>query len=164
MWHRPGGATGDECYEIVRQKTSARRAKESEAAQRKVTRAETRKSAHVAANELGATICANLQSDADMKKLKVHVLKAALVYKGVAVDPKYKGVAVDPKLKKAELTALLARELYGSGCSNYSASFVADPSAEVEPTAADFVDSSDDAASDCGSVSSEWPHSEADDH
>ena len=82
-------------------------------------------------------------------------LKAALVYKGVAVDP---------KLKKAELSALLARELRGSGCSNYSASFVADPSAEVEPTAADFVDSSDDAASDCGSVSSEWPHSEADDH
>ena len=67
LWHRPGGATGDECYEIVRQKTSARRAKESEAAQRKVTRAETRKSAHVAANELGATICANLQSDADME-------------------------------------------------------------------------------------------------
>ena len=90
-------------------------------------------------------------------------LKAVLVYKGVAVDPKYKGVAVDPKLKKGELTALLARELRGSDCSNYSASFVADPSAEVEPTAADFIDSSDDAASDCGSHSSEWPHSEADD-
>ena len=73
-------------------------------------------------------------------------------------------LAVDPKLNKAELGALLARELRGSGCSNYSASFVADPSAEVEPTASDFVDSSDDAASDCGSVSSEWPHNEADDH
>ena len=57
----------------------------------------------------------------------------------------YKGVAVDPKLKKTELTAFLARELRGNCCSTYSASFVAGPSAEVEPTAADFVDSSDDA-------------------
>ena len=30
-----------------------------------------------------------MQSDADMKKLKVPELKAALMYKGVAVDPKY---------------------------------------------------------------------------
>jgi len=44
LWHRPGGATGDECFEIVRQKTLARRAKESAAAQKKVERAETRKS------------------------------------------------------------------------------------------------------------------------
>ena len=71
---------------------------------------------------------------------------------------------MDPKLKKIELNALLAHELRGSDCSTYSqsASFVAGPSAEVEPTAADFVDSSDDAES--GSQSSEWPHSEADDH
>ena len=72
-------------------------------------------------------------------------------------------MAIDAKHKKADLTALLARELRGSDCSTYSASFVAGPSAEVEPTAADFVDSSDDAASECGSHSSEWPHSEADD-
>ena len=71
-----------------------------------------------------------------MKKLKVPKLKAALMYKGVAVDP---------KLKKTELTAFLARELRGNCCSTYSASFVAGPSAEVEPTAADFVYSSDDA-------------------
>ena len=57
----PGGATGDECYEIVKEKTLARRAKESEAAQRKVARAETRRSARASANELGSTICANLQ-------------------------------------------------------------------------------------------------------
>ena len=101
---------------------------------------------------LGADICAKLTSDEDVAKLKVTELKAALVYKGVAVDP---------KLKKAELAA---RELRGSDCSNYSASFVAAPSAEIEPTAADFVYSSDDAASESGSQSSEWPHSEADDH
>ena len=115
-----------------------------------------RKEKHASANVLGTVICAKLTSDTeDVAKLKVTELKAALVYKGVAVDP---------KLKKAELAALLARELRGSDCSNYSASFVAAPSAEVEPTAADFVDSSDEAASDCGSESSEWPHSEADDH
>ena len=135
----------------------AKRAKVSEAAQRKAARAETRKNARALANELGFNICLNLQSDADMKKLKVPELKAALMYKGVPVGP---------KLKKIELTARLAHELRRSDCSTYSqsASFVAGPSAEVEPTAADFVDSSDDAASECGSQSSEWPHSEADDH
>ena len=141
-----------------KEKTLAKRAKVSEAAQRKAARAETRKSARTSANELGSNICRNLQSDADMKKLKVpDELKAALMYKGVPVDP---------KLKKIELTALLAHELRGSDCSTYShsASFVAGPSAEVEPTATDFVDLSDDAASESGSQSSEWPHSEADDH
>ena len=155
LWDRPGGATGDECFAIVKAKTAARRAKDDKAKQAKEARAEARKEKHASANELGAAICIKLTAGADVLKLKVAELKAALVYKGVAVDP---------KLKKSELSALLARELRGSGCSNYSASFVADPSAEVEPTAADFVDSSDDAASDCGSVSSEWPHSEADDH
>jgi len=157
LWHLPGGATGEQCYEIVKEKTLAKRAKVSEAAQRKAARAETRKSARALANELGSNICRNLQSDADMKKLKVPELKAALMYKGVPVDP---------KLKKIELTARLAHELCRSDCSTYSqsASFVAGPSAEVEPTAADFVDSSDDAASESGSQSSEWPHSEADDH
>lgn len=157
LWHLPGGATGEQCYEIVKEKTLAKRAKVSEAAQRKAARAETRKSARALANELGSNICRNLQSDADMKKLKVPELKAALMYKGVPVDP---------KLKKIELTARLAHELRRSDCSTYSqsASFVAGPSAEVEPTAADFVDSSDDAASESGSQSSEWPHSEADDH
>ena len=75
---------------------------------------------------------------------------------------------MDRKLKKIELTALLAHELRVSDCSTYShsasLSSVAGPSAEVEPTATDFVDSSDDAASESGSQSSEWPHSEADDH
>ena len=157
LWHLPGGATGEQCYEIVKEKTLAKRAKVSEAAQRKAARAETRKSARALDNELGSNICRNLQSDADMKKLKVPELKAALMYKGVPVGP---------KLKKIELTARLAHELCRSDCSTYSqsASFVAGPSAEVEPTAADFVDSSDDAASESGSQSSEWPHSEADDH
>ena len=155
LWDRPGGATGDECFEIVKAKTLAKRAKENAAAEKKQARAVLRKEKHASANVLGADICAKLTSDEDVAKLKVTELKAALVYKGVAVDP---------KLKKAELAALLARELRGSDCSTYSASFVAGPSAEVEPTAADFIDSSDDAASDCGSHSSEWPHSEADDH
>ena len=58
----------------------AKRAKVSEAAQRKAARAETRKSARALANELGFNICRNLQSDADMKKLKVPELKAALKF------------------------------------------------------------------------------------
>ena len=70
-----------------KEKTLAKRAKVSEAAQRKAARAETRKNARALANELGFNICRNLQSDADMKKLKVPELKAALMYKGVPWTP-----------------------------------------------------------------------------
>ena len=101
---------------------------------------------------LGATICAKLTSDEDVKQLKVPELKAVLTYKGVAIDP---------KLKKADLTDLLTSEMRGSYVSHVPASHLAGTSAEVEPSAADFIDSSE---SDSGSESSEWPHSEADDH
>ena len=156
LWHLPGGATGDECFEIVKEKTLARRAKESKAAQSKVARVEARKEKQASANQLGANICAKLTSDEDVKKLKVPELKAALIYKGVAIDP---------KLKKADLTDLLSSEMRGSYVSHVHASPAAGTSAEVEPevepSAADFIDSSE---SDSGSESSEWPHSEADDH
>ena len=67
----------------------------------------------------------------------------------------FKGVALDNKLKKADLLALLTREIDG----NYASSFVASTSVEPEPTAADFIDSDDDGnASD----SSEWAFSQAD--
>ena len=151
LWHLKGGATGDECFALVKEKTEANLAKAEKAEHNKKQRAEARKDKHRASNELGAKVCETIQSEADITKLRVPQLKAVLAYKGVAFE----------KLaKKADLTALLAREMRGS----YSASFVAGTSAEVEPTAADFVDSSDEAASDCGSESSEWPHSEADDH
>ena len=40
LWHLPGGATGEQCYEIVKENTYtlAKRAKVSEAAQRKAAR------------------------------------------------------------------------------------------------------------------------------
>ena len=69
----------------------------------------------------------------------------------------FKGVALDNKLKKADLLALLRREIDG----NYASSsfIVASTSVELEPTAADFIDSDDDGnASD----SSEWAFSQAD--
>ena len=138
----------------MKEKTEANLAKAEKAEHNKKQRAEARKDKHRASNELAAKVCETIQSEADITKLRVPQLKAVLAYKGVAFE----------KLaKKADLTALLAREMRGS----YSASFVAGTSAEVEPTAADFVnfvDSSDEAASDSGSESSEWPHSEADDH
>ena len=71
LWHLPGGAiTGEQCYEIVKEKTLAKRAKVSEAAQRKAARAETRKSARALANELGFNICRNLQSDAAKARVR----------------------------------------------------------------------------------------------
>ena len=156
LWDRPGGATGEECFAIVQAKTAAKRAKESVVAAKKHARVQARKSKHASDNKLGSDTCEKLASEDDIKKLKVPELKAVLTYKGVAIDPK--------KSLKADLIELLTREMRGSFGSHVSPVDVAGTSEEVEPTAADFVDSSDDAASVCGSESSEWPHSEADDH
>ena len=77
----------------------------------------------------------------------------------------YKGVAIDPKKSlKADLIELLTREMRGSFGSHVSPVDAAGTSEEVEPTAADFIDPSDESASDCDSESSEWPHSQEDDH
>ena len=46
-------------------KTLAKRAKEDQAKQAKVVRAEARKEKHASANELGATICTKITSDVD---------------------------------------------------------------------------------------------------
>ena len=146
LWECAGGATGDECFEIVKAKTLAKRAKESEAVANKKQREAARKEKHASANQLGAGLAAKLKSEADVKALKVDELKAVLTFKGVALDN---------KLKKADLLALLTREIDG----NYASSFVASTSVEPEPTAADFIDSDDDGnASD----SSEWAFSQAD--
>ena len=146
LWDRPGGVTGDECFAIVQAKTMAKRAKEDGAKQAKEARAEARKSAHASANTRGAQLAANLKSEADVKALKVDELKAVLIFKGVALDN---------KLKKADLLALLTREIDG----NYASSSFVASNVEPEPTAADFIDSDDDGnASD----SSEWAFSQAD--
>ena len=91
-------------------------------------------------------LTANLKSEADVKALKVDELRAVLIFKGVALDN---------KLKKADLLALLTREIDG----NYASSSFVASNVEPEPTAADFIDSDDDGnASD----SSEWAFSQAD--
>ena len=156
LWHLPGGATGEECFEIVKSKTLAKRAKECQSEAKKQARAEARKERHACANELGADLCAKLTSEEDIKKLKVPELKAVLTYN--------KGVTIDTKSKKADLVELLASEMngrYGSPVvGNSLAASAAGPSVAPEPTAADFVDSSD-GESDSGS--SEWAYSQADD-
>ena len=146
LWDLPGGATGDQCFEsLVKAKTLAKRAKESEAVANKKQREAARKEKHASANQLGAGLAAKIKSEADVKALKVDELKAVLTFKGVALDN---------KLKKADLLALLTREIDG----NYASSFVASTSVEPEPTAADFIDSDDGSSSD----SSEWAFSQAD--
>ena len=50
LWDLPGGATGDECFEIVKAKTLAKRAKESEAMANKKQREAKRKDKHASAN------------------------------------------------------------------------------------------------------------------
>ena len=45
LWPLKGGATGEECFNLVKELTEAKRAKEAETAKNKVARAEAKKSA-----------------------------------------------------------------------------------------------------------------------
>ena len=58
LWHLKGGATGDECFALVKEKTEANLAKARKTEEGKKTRAEARKEKHRASNELAATVCA----------------------------------------------------------------------------------------------------------
>ena len=118
----------------------------------KKQREAARKDKHASANQLGAQIYAKLKSESDVKALKVDELKAVLTYKGVPIDN---------KMKKADLLALLMREMDGNYASPADDSLVAGTSVEPEPTAADFIDSEDGGNE---SESSEWAHSQADEN
>ena len=83
LWNLPGGATSDECFEIVKAKTEAKRAKVDAFKAAKASRMEG-KQVRMAANlALGAQVVASLTHDAQLVKLKVPALVAALAFKGV---------------------------------------------------------------------------------
>ena len=56
LWHLPGGATGDECLAIVKEKTEARKAKELKTKEGKEKRAKAKKDRLSAANSLGSWV------------------------------------------------------------------------------------------------------------
>ena len=122
---------------MVKELTEAKRAKEDKTARNKVARAEAKKSRVAAANNLGAQVHGKLQSEADIRKLKVDELKSALAFKGVAF----------PKtMKKAELLALALQEFVLPTAAPAEEpdepNAVGSAEAEVDPSA--FIDSDDD--------------------
>ena len=102
LWHLPGGATGDECLAIVKEKTEARKAKELKTKEGKEKRAKAKKDRLSAANSLGSTTMAKLKCQQEVSKLTVPMLTACLVFKSVSIPN---------GSKKADLVALLLKEV-----------------------------------------------------
>lgn len=102
LWHLEGGATGDECLAIVKEKTEARKAKEMKTKENKEKRAKDKKDRLSAANNLGVTTVAKLRSPCEVSKLKVDELKACLMFKGVTIPQ---------GSKKADLVELMLKEI-----------------------------------------------------
>ena len=142
LWPLKGGATGEECFNLVKEMTEAKRAKEAKTAENKVARAQQAKQNRVAqANDLGAQVAGKLRCRADVSKLKVDELKAALSFKGVAFSK---------TLKKAELAALALQELklpeIAPAEEPEEPSAVGSAELEVDPSA--FIDSDEDSEED----------------
>ena len=102
LWFYEGGATGDEVFNLVKAKTEAKAAKEQKTKDNQEKRAQARKDRIAAANGMGADKCAVLTSQAQVQKLKVPEIKACLTFKGIPF-PK--------QAKKADLVALLIKEI-----------------------------------------------------
>ena len=130
-----GGATGDECFELVRELTEAKTAKASQAAAAKQQRTDARQGRHASSLELGAQVASGIKSTADIKKLKVAELKAVLAYRGVVFEANLlKAALVDM------LVAVFLAQAQSSG-SNGSASIESDVES---PGPEAFIDTSDD--------------------
>jgi hypothetical protein len=144
LWHLPGGATGDECFEIVKAKTEAKLAKVDACKAAKARRLEGKAEKRAASISLGAEVIASLTHVSQVSKLKLPALNAALAFKGVDAPH---GV------KKAVLAELLKSKLnLPSDSSNASALPCASATALASlmvVSAHDMADSgSDDAESD----------------
>jgi hypothetical protein len=102
IWHLPGGATGDEATEIVRESTEAKRAKEASVAAKKQKRAEQQQRKVAEGNALGSRVVQALVHAKQIDQLKVDQLRSALAFRGVKHDP---------KVLKPALRSLLADDL-----------------------------------------------------
>ena len=61
-----GGATGEECFALVKEMTEAKREKEAKTARNKAARAEAKKTRVAATNDLGAQVAGKIKSNADI--------------------------------------------------------------------------------------------------
>ena len=123
LWSCEGGATGDECFAIVEKKTKAMQAKKRKVAEGKQQRADARKGRLKSANLLGAKVCSELKSEADINKLKVGEIKAALAFLHVEWDK---------AAKKSDVAWLLSLEMRQGSVAQAAASS-AGPSAACMP-------------------------------
>ena len=102
LWDLPGGATADECFNIVKTKTEAREAKVSKVAERKEESKKKATAVQAAGLELGSLIVNSVTDSSHVPKLKVDGLRAVLSFKAV---PFPKGA------KKPELVELVQSTL-----------------------------------------------------
>ena len=102
LWNLPGGATGDECFNIVKSKTEAKEAKLASCRGAKAARVQEKQVKMAASLELGQKVVASLSHDAQIAKLKLPAIVAALAFK---CEPVQNG------LKKAALIQLLRMHL-----------------------------------------------------
>jgi len=102
LWNLPGGATGDECFNIVKSKTEAKEALLASCRAAKAARVQEKQVKMAASLELGQKVVASLSHDAQIAKLKMPAIVAALAFK---CEPVQNG------LKKAALIQLLRMHL-----------------------------------------------------
>ena len=85
LWDLPGGATGDECFSIVKAKSEGKKAKLDACNAAKARRVEGREGKRAASLALGSQVIASLKHDAQVSALKMPALQAAMAFKGLNV-------------------------------------------------------------------------------
>ena len=140
-WAFGPGNCCEECFNLVKEMAEAKREKEAKTACNKAARAAAKKTRVAATNDLGAQVAGKIQSNADIRKLKVDELKSALSFKGVAYFN---------TLKKAQLVALALQELgLPETAPNEASDYVCSADADIDPSA--FIDSDENSESECES-------------
>ena len=142
----------------MEKKTKAMQAKKRKVAEGKQQRADARKDRLKSANLLGAKVCQELKSEADINKLKVDEIKAALAFMHVEWEK---------TAKKADVAQLLTLELRQGNIAQAAAASPGPSSAGMpeEVVNVELVEAASESDGEEGDgEESDWPHSEADDH
>jgi hypothetical protein len=83
LWDLPGGATGDDCFNLIKTKTEARKAKEVAVAQKKQATAEKKSDTRSEMLQQGSVVVASLKYSEHVARLSKLDLIAVLTFKGV---------------------------------------------------------------------------------
>ena len=102
LWDLPGGATGDDCFNLIKTKTEARKAKEVAVAQKKQATAEKKSDTRSEMLQQGSVLMASLKYSEHVNRLSKLDLIAVLTFKGVEFNK---------NALKAELYDLVRKKL-----------------------------------------------------